>query len=62
MFEADGGQEVVVESEEVAKILSVFSPVLQKICQGADVIEEALITVDSFNLWLSANTVITYYY
>lgn len=50
---------VVVEAEELTKILSVFSPVVQDICQDNEVTEEALLAGKKFDLWLSADKVIT---
>lgn len=51
---------VVVESMQVTKILTVFSPIVEEICQGTgDVTEEALMTAISFNLQYSPNNVIT---
>ena len=50
---------VIVESEEVTKTLSIFSPILQEICEGSDVTKEALVSARSFDLWFSPSKIVT---
>ena len=41
---------LVVQTERVTKTLTVFSLILQEICQGGVVTLEALLTAEAFNL------------
>ena len=49
---------LIVELMEVTKTLSVFSPIVEEICQG-NVTEEVLMTAGSFNLQFSVTNIIT---
>jgi len=41
---------LVVEAKVMNKTLDAFTPILQEICQGVVVTEEALLTANPFNL------------
>ena len=49
---------LLVQAGETMKTLTAFTPVLQEICQGSDVAEDALLYADKFDLYHSETNVI----